>query len=81
MLNCHYLTTKKTFLIFLQAVTANGDLEDVVYNPSIEISDGQIVGTYGETSNGTKYVAFKGIPYAQPPIGNLRFAVSFVHTG
>lgn len=73
LLNCHYLKN----LIFLQAVTSNKDLQDVLYDPSVEIPDGQIIGTYGETVNGTKYVAFKGIPYAQPPIGNLRFAVSF----
>lgn len=52
-------------------------MQDVLYDPSLEIPDGQIVGTYGETVNGTKYVAFKGIPYAEPPIGDLRFAVSF----
>ncbi|XP_066255175.1 uncharacterized protein [Euwallacea similis] len=43
-------------------------------SPVVEISDGKILGVFGETDKGTKYNAFKGIPYAQPPLGDLRFA-------
>lgn len=42
------------------------------------IADGDILGTNGVTDRGTNYVAFRGIPYAQPPVGNLRFAVSLL---
>ncbi|XP_066143814.1 juvenile hormone esterase-like [Euwallacea fornicatus] len=43
-------------------------------SPIVEIADGFVVGTSNVTSQGTKYNAFRGIPYALPPIGNLRFA-------
>lgn len=29
-------------------------------------------------NNDVAYLAFKGIPYAKPPLGSLRFKVSFV---
>jgi len=45
-------------------------------------SDVVVQTTYGPVKGkevafeGTKYKAFKGIPYAAPPVGILRFAVS-----
>lgn len=44
--------------------------------PVVEIADGLLVGTNEVTDNGTRYSAFRGIPYAEPPLGDLRFAVS-----
>ncbi len=38
--------------------------------PQVKIKDGKLLGTYNETS---KVYAFKGVPYAQPPIGGLRW--------
>lgn len=40
-------------------------------NPTICIADGCIQGKVDET-----FEAFVGIPFAEPPLGNLRFAVS-----
>lgn len=43
--------------------------------PVVEIPDGKIIGTDDFTvGKNTAYHAFKGIPYAQPPLGQLRFA-------
>lgn len=44
--------------------------------PIITISEGKVQGTTLKSVLGQNYLAFKGIPYAQPPIGDLRFAVS-----
>ncbi|KAK7574427.1 hypothetical protein V9T40_011618 [Parthenolecanium corni] len=39
----------------------------------IKIQQGILKGFEQHSRNGTKYHAFLGIPYARPPIGNLRF--------
>lgn len=41
----------------------------------IELSQGTIFGTEEKLPNGGKMCGFKGIPYARPPVGNLRFMV------
>lgn len=44
-------------------------------NPITEIEQGLIRGIFTTTDNGKAFYSFKGIPYAYPPIGNLRFKV------
>lgn len=46
--------------------------------PTISIEDGSIRGMFRLSYHGRKYVAFEGIPYAQPPIKELRFKVSTI---
>ncbi|XP_015119024.1 uncharacterized protein LOC107042478 isoform X2 [Diachasma alloeum] len=41
--------------------------------PLIETDLGTLQGVFEENINGGTYVAFKGIPYALPPVGDLRF--------
>lgn len=41
----------------------------------LDIQQGRIVGVEDKLPNGNSLFSFKGIPYAQPPIGELRFAV------
>lgn len=43
----------------------------------IETKDGPVRGQLKTTNfNGKPYYAFQGIPYAKPPVGELRFKVS-----
>ena len=42
----------------------------------VTISDGILEGDIIKNQYGGSYHSFKGIPYAQPPIGELRFIVS-----
>ncbi|XP_030752616.1 venom carboxylesterase-6-like [Sitophilus oryzae] len=45
------------------------------YSPIVTIPDGQVRGIENQTIGENKtYYAYKGIPYAQPPVGDLRFA-------
>ncbi|KAJ8954938.1 hypothetical protein NQ318_000368 [Aromia moschata] len=47
--------------------------EKVLPPPEVDISSGRVRGTWGVSYEGRKYAAFEGIPYALPPIGELRF--------
>lgn len=39
----------------------------------IKVNDGLLEGEIVQNEYGGNYCSFKGIPYAQPPVGNLRF--------
>lgn len=41
--------------------------------PEVQISNGKLRGLTQRFPNGHRYHFFKGIPYAQPPVGELRF--------
>ncbi|KAK9870530.1 hypothetical protein WA026_008094 [Henosepilachna vigintioctopunctata] len=42
-------------------------------NPQVKISDGKLEGKFLKTKEGREFLAFQGIPFAEPPLGNLRF--------
>ncbi|XP_060801235.1 juvenile hormone esterase-like [Amyelois transitella] len=42
-------------------------------NPIVTVKDGALKGSTNNLLDGGKYFSFKGIPYAEPPIGDLRF--------
>lgn len=44
--------------------------------PTAETPLGRLRGHYLETRGGRKIAAFTGIPYAKPPVGDLRFKVT-----
>ncbi|GBP73547.1 Esterase FE4 [Eumeta japonica] len=41
--------------------------------PEIVIAQGKLRGQTNKMADGTTYYSFKGIPYAEPPVGKLRF--------
>lgn len=41
----------------------------------IEVSEGWLEGLIETNKYGGKLCSFKGIPYAEPPLGDLRFKV------
>lgn len=44
-------------------------------NPRVETPLGWVEGEFGTALLGRTYCSFEGIPYAEPPIGELRFEV------
>lgn len=59
----------KIILIFLCQLSAFY----VKMEPILKIFQGTLNGTWEQSRHGRTYSAFLGIPYAEPPIGNLRF--------
>lgn len=69
----------KLLLLASFIVVAFGQLRE---RPIISTSSGQLQGI--QVSTGIlqpNYFAFKGIPYAEPPVGNLRFRNPVPHRG
>lgn len=56
-------------LIFLSAVGGNSNF------PEVKIEQGKIKGKVMETWKGRTINAFMSIPYAKPPVNDLRFKV------
>lgn len=44
--------------------------------PSVVLSQGELIGQVLTNENGKEYYSYTAIPYAKPPVGNLRFKVS-----
>lgn len=62
------------WITMINAVTVAAQLDDIV---EVEIDSGRILGRHNVTLFKEKpYYSFRGIPYAQPPINDLRFKVS-----
>lgn len=41
----------------------------------VRVEQGELEGLVQTTEDGFKFLSFRGIPYAAPPVGNLRFKV------
>ncbi|XP_043225314.1 juvenile hormone esterase-like [Amphibalanus amphitrite] len=49
--------------------------------PRVSTQSGQLEGTILKSFLGNNFYAFKGIPYAEPPVGDLRFRPPQPHAG
>jgi hypothetical protein len=50
--------------------------EDKNSNPLVRLTLGKLRGVKLESRGGREYFGFYNVPYAQPPLGDLRFMVS-----
>lgn len=42
----------------------------------VETKQGKLKGVVRDNIDGGKYISFRGVPFAEPPVGPLRFRVS-----
>lgn len=61
-----------SILLFLSLPTFSAGQTD----PIVNITPGTVKGTRAVSRNGTEFFCFRGIRYARPPTGELRFKVS-----
>ena len=50
------------FCLFLKSIA----------EPIVEIEDGLLLGTYGDSASGKLHSKFLGIPFAKPPVNKLK---------
>jgi hypothetical protein len=48
-------------------------------NPQVTVEQGALRGHYLTSRKGRQFVGFQGVPYAKPPLGEMRFKVSRLH--
>ena len=56
-------------LILIGSIFATSD-------PRVQIKNGTLEGSFMKSRKGREFAAYIGIPYALPPLGDLRFEVS-----
>lgn len=65
------------WLLIVAALCAAAPAPTLARSPIVKTSNGDIQGSIGTSFLVRRtYYSFRGIPYAQPPIGQLRFKVS-----
>nr|AIY68319.1 putative beta-esterase [Leptinotarsa decemlineata] len=66
----------KVELLLLLLIVFLNVSADSLHHPIVTLSEGDVEGFIEHTVKGRSFYAFKGIPYARPPIGDLRFQES-----
>lgn len=58
-------------------VSSIGAYGDFKTPPLVQTGHGLVTGSIMYSTSGRPFLSFRGIPYAQPPVGHLRFKVTF----
>lgn len=63
------------YVYFIPLILVSGhNVVRIIHNETVETNDGAVRGRLEETFlNQKPYLSFRGIPFAKPPIGELRF--------
>lgn len=70
---------REEILIIFYIIQIAHSIEHIMYN-QVETEQGAIRGQVFETDEGIRAEAYKGIPFAEPPVGDLRWRVRFQAT-
>lgn len=60
----------KVLTVFFPAISSTGNTP-----PTVTTNYGKVEGLWKLSYEGRQYAVFEGIPYAKPPVGDLRFEV------
>jgi hypothetical protein len=73
-----YTNTKFVFAILIASLgfMVHFLFFKVNISPEVQIAQGRVRGSTHESRIGKEYYKYLGIPYAQAPVGSLRFEVS-----
>lgn len=55
----------------------NGGIVTQQKSPIVHVADGEVEGVVELSRGGREFYAYKGIPFAKPPVGDLRFQVQY----
>ncbi|GIX75107.1 esterase FE4 [Caerostris extrusa] len=69
------------FFIFIVSLNTLCEVSSQEYGTTLTLKQGLVIGRILKTSNGRDFYAFRGIPYATPPIGLLRFKEPLMFPG
>lgn len=47
-------------------------------SPTVQTKQGLLAGAIRKNIDGGQFIAFMGVPYAEQPVGKLRFKVSYI---
>ena len=72
MSECHCLRVVMS-LVFIILVSVSSVMADIGPDNVVTTTKGRVQGMQVMTAHGRHVSAWLGIPYAQPPVGNLRF--------
>ena len=75
MYSRHFLSLLVSVICCLILQCQSDEPQPTVNIPSL----GGLRGSQMVSSSGRKFHAFRGIPYAEPPVGNLRFNVRIIN--
>ncbi|XP_037041278.1 esterase E4 isoform X1 [Bradysia coprophila] len=64
--NFNIVCVSKRFVLFGRMISSQS-------SPQITLNQGTVIGVEEKLPNGNAYYTYKGIPYAEPPLGKLRF--------
>ncbi|CAH1997714.1 unnamed protein product [Acanthoscelides obtectus] len=64
----------KALILLLAVIFVESKISDERNRPTTVTPLGKVEGEWRTSFEGRKYASFEGIPYAKPPIGDLRFA-------
>lgn len=76
MLKHVFVIIPVTLLLLLLTIVQAAGHAKYPRNPVVSTVQGRVRGVQIPGTDGVPYDAFYGIPFAQPPVGRLRFAVS-----